>query len=124
MIGDLRYAAGRPEPRAAPRRRRAARALLCGRSPRPDCSQTGGAADCRDARRQRRQRRVSAPRRQPGALADWRRLRARRAFVASRPSGVRIAAIVALRRLRSPEVARFLTDSDDLIVAGGGARDQ
>ena len=30
--------------------------------------------------------------------------------------GVRIAAIVALRRLRSPEVARFVTDSDDTIV--------
>ena len=30
--------------------------------------------------------------------------------------GVRIAAIVALRRLRSPEVARFVTDSDDAIV--------
>ncbi len=30
--------------------------------------------------------------------------------------GVRIAAIVALRRLRSPEVARFVTDSDEAIV--------
>ncbi len=30
--------------------------------------------------------------------------------------GVRIAAIIALRRLRSAEVARFVTDSDDLIV--------
>ena len=30
--------------------------------------------------------------------------------------GVRLAAIVALRRLRSPEVARFLADRDDLIV--------
>jgi quinoprotein glucose dehydrogenase len=30
--------------------------------------------------------------------------------------GVRIAAIIALRRLRSPEVARFVTDGDDLIV--------
>ncbi len=30
--------------------------------------------------------------------------------------GVRIAAIIALRRLRSAEVARFLTDSDDAIV--------
>ena len=30
--------------------------------------------------------------------------------------GVRIAAIVALRRLRSPEVARFLADRDDLVV--------
>ena len=30
--------------------------------------------------------------------------------------GVRIAAIVALRRLRSPEVARFVTDSDDAVV--------
>jgi putative membrane-bound dehydrogenase-like protein len=30
--------------------------------------------------------------------------------------GVRIAAIIALRRLRSAEVARFLTDSDDAIL--------
>ena len=30
--------------------------------------------------------------------------------------GVRIAAIIALRRVRSAEVARFLTDSDDAIV--------
>ena len=30
--------------------------------------------------------------------------------------GVRIAAIIALRRLRSAEVARFVTDSDDAIV--------
>ena len=37
--------------------------------------------------------------------------------LSSHPSrGVRIAAIVALRRLRSPEVARFVTDSDEAIV--------
>jgi putative heme-binding domain-containing protein len=37
--------------------------------------------------------------------------------LSSHPSrGVRIAAIVALRRLRSPEVARFVADSDDAIV--------
>jgi putative membrane-bound dehydrogenase-like protein len=37
--------------------------------------------------------------------------------LSSHPSrGVRIAAIVALRRLRSPELARFVTDSDEAIV--------
>ncbi len=37
--------------------------------------------------------------------------------LSSHPSrGARIAAIVALRRLHSPEVARFVTDSDDAIV--------
>jgi putative membrane-bound dehydrogenase-like protein len=37
--------------------------------------------------------------------------------LSSHPSrGVRIAAIVALRRLRSPEVARFVTDRDDEVV--------
>ncbi len=37
--------------------------------------------------------------------------------LSSNPSrGVRIAAIVALRRLRSPEVGRFVTDADDAIV--------
>ena len=37
--------------------------------------------------------------------------------LSSNPSrGVRIAAIIALRRLRSPEVGRFVTDADDAIV--------
>ena len=37
--------------------------------------------------------------------------------LSSNPSrGVRIAAIIALRRLRSPEVGRFVTDADDGIV--------
>ena len=39
------------------------------------------------------------------------------AALAQHPSpGVRIAAIVALRRLRSPEVAKFVTDRDDSVV--------
>ena len=39
------------------------------------------------------------------------------AALSQHPSrGVRIAALIALRRLRSPEVARFVADSDDLIV--------
>ena len=39
------------------------------------------------------------------------------AALSQHPSdGVRLAAIVALRRLRSPEVARFLGDRDDFIV--------
>jgi quinoprotein glucose dehydrogenase len=39
------------------------------------------------------------------------------AALSQHPShGVRLAAIIALRRLRSPEVARFLADRDDLVV--------
>jgi quinoprotein glucose dehydrogenase len=34
-----------------------------------------------------------------------------------RSRAVRIAAVVALRRMRSPELARFLTDADEFIVA-------
>ena len=61
--------AGGDAPGSAPRRQRAARPLLRGRSARPARLQAGRGADRRDAGGQRRQGRIAAPRRQPRALA-------------------------------------------------------
>ena len=57
------------ESRSAPRGPGAACALLRRGGARPDCLQAGRAADRRDARGQRRQRRIPAARRQPCPLA-------------------------------------------------------
>ena len=53
-----------------------------------------------------------------------RRRRDRRRCRALSRKGVRIAAVVALRRLRSAEVARFVADSDETDRARGRAGDQ
>ena len=90
---------------------RAARALLRRRGARPDCVQAGDGADRRDAGGERRQGRAAAPCRRLALsrIGDAAAL----APLSTHPSkGVRIAAVVALRRLRHADAARFLADAD------------
>ena len=122
MIGDVRYG------------RRPARWCRCSRTPRRARGssrprRSAGSPTSRrrrrscDAGRQRRPRRLPASRRQPGAVAHRRR-RALAALSRHPSRGVRIAAIVALRRMRHPDVARFLDRRRRARRARGGARDQ
>ncbi len=113
MLGDLRYARGGAEPRSAARRQRAARR---GSSP-PKRS-----AASPTSRRRRRSSRCSPPTTTRTSTSGTPAASRSRASATRRRSprcrqhpsrGVRIAAIVALRRLRSAEVARFVTDSDE-----------
>ena len=112
MIGDVRYAPAAPTSCRCLRTARRASRFFAAEALGRIALQAGGGADRRDARGQRRQGRLL---RHAGSLAlsrigDTAALGA----LSTHPSrGVRIAAIVALRRLRSPEVARFVADSDE-----------
>ena len=117
LLGDVRYGAGAPTLVPMLQRRVAARALLRRRGARPRsstgrrssrssrCSPRTTTRTSTSATPARSRCRASAMRTPIAALVD-----------ATRTARVRIAAVVALRRMKDAGVARFLADQDEYIV--------